>query len=524
MNPLQFIPGLNSLGNTYELMKQLRQGPAQQPQVQKGSMANSTPVSMMPQPQIPQGQPAPVPQAAPQPTYQPTTQQAPQQASQSYSSQQSMQGGAQSDPRDVSTFANSLYSSLGKNSGLSYTNPTPGGNAIDQLSALQAQQANDKVGRKGMYAMDNSAGFSPSQVGQQENSADAFYTEQKGKYGAQAQAELAAEKAANSSSNKTSFGDMTSGQASMFNSIVGQYNRSPLVQALDRTPVLKGTISEVRKNPSDGLTQMNLTYSYIQALDTYQSAVREGELALVNSVDSKVGQIQNYITQIRNGQVVRPEVALEMANAAENILNSIEGSAKRKAKSFESQANTVGLGDAWKQYTGGFDQGFGNNSQSTEIPTNPSNGTTWQAPDGVKYKFDNGSWNESFSSVGNTTASKLSSAIANQESNGNYAAINKDSGALGKYQMMPATIKGLGYNVTPQQFVSNPKLQEEAHGKLMAELDNRYKGDVDKILADYYGGPRVASIVGTPAGDKPQGKYPSINEYVAQVKQKLNIA
>lgn len=302
----------------------------------------------------------------------------------------------QSDPKQVSDFANSLYSSLGK--GFTYTNPTAGGSAIDQLSALQAQQANDKVNRTGMYAIDKNAGFSPAQVNAQEGSADQFYTEQKGKYGAQAQKEL-------QSTNKNIFNDMTSGQASLFNSIVGQYNRSPLVQALDRTPVLKGSIDAIRKNPSDGATQLNLTYSYIQALDTYQSAVREGELALVNSIDSKIGALGNFITQIQNGQIVRPEVANQIADAAENIVKTIEGSAARKAKSFESQANTVGLGDAWKQYTGGFDQGFGAETDSVDIPDNPAPGTVWQAPDGTKYEFKNGVWDESFKSVGNTQVS-----------------------------------------------------------------------------------------------------------------------
>lgn len=130
----------------------------------------------------------------------------------------------------------------------------------------------------------------------------------------------------------------------------------------------------------------------------------------------------------------------------------------------------------------------------------------------------------SFKSVGNTSGSNLSKAIASQESNNNYNAQNKDSGALGKYQMMPATLKGLGYNVNPQQFLSNPSLQEEAHSKLIAELDTRYKGNIDKMLADYYGGPKAANLVGTQAGNTPQNGYPSINQYVAQVKQKLNIA
>lgn len=143
-------------------------------------------------------------------------------------------------------------------------------------------------------------------------------------------------------------------------------------------------------------------------------------------------------------------------------------------------------------------------------------------PDGFK-RLPDGSL-QSFNSAGNASASDLSQAIARQESGSNYGAMNRDSGALGKYQIMPATLKGLGYNVTPQQFLSNPRLQDEAHTKLIQELTTRYNGNVDKILADYYGGPKAAQLVGTSAGNTPQGKYPSINQYVAQVRNRLNQA
>jgi len=153
-------------------------------------------------------------------------------------------------------------------------------------------------------------------------------------------------------------GNMTPGQVSAFNSIVGKYNASPLIQAADRTVVLENSIKEARNNPGDGAQQLNLVYSYVQALDTYQSAVREGELALVNSIDSKVGKLSNFITQVQDGQIVRPEVANEIANAAENLVGTIKDGAKKKAKSFESQANTVGLGTQWQQYTSGFTQSY----------------------------------------------------------------------------------------------------------------------------------------------------------------------
>lgn len=162
-------------------------------------------------------------------------------------------------------------------------------------------------------------------------------------------------------------GNMTSGQVSAFNSIVGKYNASPLIAASDRTVVLKNSIEQARNKPNDGATQLNLVYSYIQALDTYQSAVREGELGLVNSIDSKIGKLENWTSQIQNGQIVRPEVTKQIADAAENLVTTIDEGAKRKAKSFESQANTVGLGSQWNQYTSGFEQSYNNPQDYTGV-------------------------------------------------------------------------------------------------------------------------------------------------------------
>lgn len=154
------------------------------------------------------------------------------------------------------------------------------------------------------------------------------------------------------------FSGMTSGQASMLNTIAQAYRKSPLIAASNRTPVLSNSIQEAKADPKNGAKQLSLVYSYVQALDTYQSAVREGELSLVNSIDSKVGQLSNYVQQITSGQIVRPEVVNQIAGAAENIVNTINAGAQRAEQDFASQANVVGLGDAWNQYIGGFEKTY----------------------------------------------------------------------------------------------------------------------------------------------------------------------
>lgn len=234
--------------------------------------------------------------------------------------------------------------------------PTP----TQQYYKLRGQQMDDRLMGKGVYAIDPNAGFSPSQVEQVQNAGDKLYGSQLDTIAADAVRQAKPE--------------LTAGQASAFNNIVSQMNKSPLIAAADRIPVLKSSIDSARKAPSNAALQLNLVYSYIQALDTYQSAVREGELSLVNSIDSKIGQLSNYVSQVQNGQLVRPEVINQMADAASNIVETINNSAKNKARSFESQANAQGLGDVWKKYTSGFTPSYMNTNTgtTTNTPTTPT--------------------------------------------------------------------------------------------------------------------------------------------------------
>jgi hypothetical protein len=161
---------------------------------------------------------------------------------------------------------------------------------------------------------------------------------------------------------------LTAGQEQRLNSVINKYNSSPLVLASDRVPVLEGAIKSVRKDPGNAAQQLNLVYSYVQALDTYQSAVREGELNLVNSIDSKIGTYAGDIQKIQRGQIVRPEVAKQIADAAETIVKTIRDAAKSKSKSFAAQANVLGVGKEWDSYVSQFTPSYdkGNNSEDLQ--------------------------------------------------------------------------------------------------------------------------------------------------------------
>ena len=313
-------------------------------------------------------------------------------------------------------------------------------------------------------------------------------------------------------SSKSCDNELTISQkVNTFNKIVNEYNKSPLIRAAERTPVLSGTIDAVLKDPKNSALQLNLSYAYIQALDTYQSAVREGELSNLNSIDSKIGQIQNYVQKMGNGQIMRPEIAKQVAESAKSIVDLINTSAKQKAQSFRSQAQVSGIGEQWDQYTGGFNPVYNStNNSSEEIITDGQ---------GNRYRVNpDGSATQILSKVGGVTnsASNVSSLqdamrrIARNESDGSggYKAVGPKitnpksqyygQRAIGKYQVMQGNIgpwskEILGYSVTPQQFYNNPQLQDKiVAGKMIQFYNDKTKGNgnwADVASVWFTGGP-----------------------------------
>jgi murein DD-endopeptidase MepM/ murein hydrolase activator NlpD len=118
----------------------------------------------------------------------------------------------------------------------------------------------------------------------------------------------------------------------------------------------------------------------------------------------------------------------------------------------------------------------------------------------------------------------LMRAIATQESGGNHSLINPDSGATGKWQVMPANIgewsqAALGYKISHSEFLASPELQRKivAHrlGLYLSKqsVPGRSEEEVIRRVASawYSGRPSLW------ANERPQGKYPSIASYTKSV-------
>lgn len=138
----------------------------------------------------------------------------------------------------------------------------------------------------------------------------------------------------------------------IFNSLVDKYNKSPLVAANDRAKILRDVTTSLKNDPSNAALQISFIYSLIQALDTYQSAVREGEIGLLEGTQGLGDKIANLPNKIQNGTPLSVNKVNEYLGVADLLTSSIGDAAKKKASDFGTQAkiNSPSLGDAFGEF------------------------------------------------------------------------------------------------------------------------------------------------------------------------------
>lgn len=107
-------------------------------------------------------------------------------------------------------------------------------------------------------------------------------------------------------------------------------------------------------------------------------------------------------------------------------------------------------------------------------------------------------------------------AVKQQESGGNYNAVNSGSGALGAYQVMPANVpswtrQALGRSLTPAQFLADPSAQDAVARSILGGYYDKY-GASGAASMWYSGQPDPTKNYGTPP----------VSAYVAQVLSRMN--
>ena len=109
------------------------------------------------------------------------------------------------------------------------------------------------------------------------------------------------------------------------------------------------------------------------------------------------------------------------------------------------------------------------------------------------------------------TFDQFFAAEAQQESGGNYGAVNSGSGALGKYQIMPGNIaswsqKYMGVTWTPQQFLGDPAKQDALARAVLSDYFDQY-GARGAASAWYSGNPALNMNYNSQNGGPSVGSY-----------------
>lgn len=166
--------------------------------------------------------------------------------------------------------------------------------------------------------------------------------------------------------------DMTVKQQAVFNTIINNQIKSPSMTAVNRTGQLADTASRIRQNPKNAPDQVALIYGVIQILDSYQSAVREGEINLVRDTQGLLQKADNFYDRVSKGTPIDASVALAYAKLADQMIGSIKANAEKVNNQFKAQAVVNGIGKQYDEYTNTVNE-LNKTTTSDEITSNNAN-------------------------------------------------------------------------------------------------------------------------------------------------------
>lgn len=333
-------------------------------------------------------QETPLPQAAPQAYVPPVTLEAPAAPASSFN------GNSQYSDEDIVNLFNEMSGSLNKGN---VYNQQLGGSAMDQLSRLQAQKANEKAGRTGLYEIDPNMAFSPDQIRQQRGAADAFYDEQLGKYAGMAQKE--------SSSTNKGFGvdsilsGLSTPTVSLITRVADKFGAEQTVKNFNTVQnsaiQAKGLLDRLGNSAGTGADDLRLIFLFAKAQDP-DSVVRETEYdnaqrmisTLPEGVKQQVSRVINISgdgkglmpTQAKG--FLTPEARKEVVNALIEQYQGNKVSYDNLKKQYTQRINSfagadigdellIGYEEAFDPGTSGYSQQGGTQSMGSVNPNDP---------------------------------------------------------------------------------------------------------------------------------------------------------
>jgi ATPase subunit of ABC transporter with duplicated ATPase domains len=136
----------------------------------------------------------------------------------------------------------------------------------------------------------------------------------------------------------------------------------------------------------------------------------------------------------------------------------------------------------------------------------------------------------SYSGAKGNTFENFLHAISGRESGGNYSVVNRDSGALGKYQVMPGNVASwtkaaTGKSYTPQQYLHSPQLQEATAQYMLKKYYDRY-GPAGAAVSWYSGEGNAKKYLANPNAPqytRKQGAYSSIGAYALGILSSMGL-
>lgn len=151
---------------------------------------------------------------------------------------------------------------------------------------------------------------------------------------------------------------LTPQQTQNFINITNKYQADSIVKQGAQATTAVQIANQVLADPGKATNQLKALYSLVHNLDP-QSAVREGELALANQTQSFFDRFATSIKSVTDGQLLSPEATRNLAMATKDLAQTWADAAKRRDSQYQAQAQVAGVGDAFKQYMGGFSQNYG---------------------------------------------------------------------------------------------------------------------------------------------------------------------
>ena len=144
--------------------------------------------------------------------------------------------------------------------------------------------------------------------------------------------------------------DLLYKQSAILNPIIARFQAYPAVKAVARMAPLEGVVRRIEANPNNAYAQLSEIYGFVGALDTYQSTVREGEVALTRETMSKVENLKRTIGGITNAKLLSPQAALGIARESRALMADIRRQAIDSAQMFRAQADVNGMAGEWDKF------------------------------------------------------------------------------------------------------------------------------------------------------------------------------